>query len=265
MQPIVLTAHFGREEYSLTINAGKMQLAVFLDNVGSISSRDIFWAIVGTEPDNIQNNRTITPTAPFLSSASGNISTSTRLIAQVGPGRLDIVFVPIEQGQTALPPSLREQGLVESLIRNSEGIFSALVNARIIRLGLIVDNIIQYNSLDDTNAAFAEVAGISYDLSGSQDLAFQMNRQEKFSDLIVVNKLTKVTANFFRLFAMPSFGSAHVAADTAFALVIEADINTAPETLLQIDGDEFRRLLEWMSERSRQILLGNGNIISRMN
>lgn len=213
-------------------NGQHIQLVWFVNDVDGIAAGDIFQRIWKTEADQIQQNRVLSTSSPFLSQASSRDAGLARQV-QVQPGRIDVVLSAEVDGDS-------EDELFRSLFEMPDSL-TALIDAveedyfldrEVFRLSVVATLLKPVDTYDDGRADFIKTLGYDFAIANATDLMFQINSR-KIIDGVNINRVVQIATTglqtFFAVFEQGGVPTPTTTAAIRYASRRHFDFNTVPE------------------------------------
>lgn len=166
----------------------------FPTSTSQLQAGHILSAILQTEPDTTQINRTPSPQAPFLSQATlaqdGAIYT-----VQVQPGRANLIIQPVDEAQS-LGPDFPLMDFEPIFSRTLDRIMNQEVSpvGDCLRLSIVVNVSWQRESRRDANVLFRRLTSIEADPEAI-DLIYQMNLRHNIDEGFTINTIRQFSVN----------------------------------------------------------------------
>lgn len=167
-----------------------VQLVWFISTHEGLNTQDLYRSAFGADPDSTQSNRSVSPTAPFLSQATGVIA-GRRLVLQLQPGRLDLI-VQAEQSEIDVDKGIRVLNLLEEL-DELQGPLSKISNSlsSVIRISTVATLSASTDSAESALKKCIEQIEFPCPTQAVTDFVFQANRRTTLGGKYEVNRLLR--------------------------------------------------------------------------
>lgn len=210
-------------------DAMSIQIVWFAADARHADAATIYNSILGVTPDSFQKNKTPTPAAPLLSSASGTLDNlAYELTVQVG--RVDlharpVTDVGVDEFETISEPEKVINDLASRAAKTGTGLRG--VN----RLALVTLLVSPAASHVEANQHSAALFGVELPRHDVSDLMFQINLRKPVDGVanLTMNRLLKFGVAAFQAVTV-ELGSQTVVPHSVqtFAASLTIDVNTVP-------------------------------------
>lgn len=202
-----------------------------------IKASELFQAFTGEEPDVVRKNKNPSPSNPMTFTAEGDVEEFKVALGQQ-PGRIELSLTPNPQAENIRIPLIdlsRGLDFFERALTRVNDIPDA------IRLSCVVNRYKEAESLEDLRSIFYNVIGFESAIPEAIDLAFQINRRTKFSN-VLGNRVT--TINVLETQNIRMVGSSIPEFTTEYGLGTMYDFNTVPDSNVLSAIDQKRVFME---------------------
>ncbi len=236
-----------------------IQFVLFKTDVAGERASTLYSKFVATEPDSTQTNRSPSPAAPHLTTASG-VHAERFCNVQVMPGRVDFFVTHPDRPQSGPWAWKLEEGI--TILEESAGSLAERVLptfGRTVRVAVIVTLLRNCPSQTEANATILERVGIEA-LAGAMDIAVQFSRRSpSVVKGFTLNRLLRFATSTSRELLVSADGMAQsFASHERHLATLQVDLNTVP-TGVEIDRNTAETILLDMVGRARTIAR-NGTI-----
>ncbi|MDX2483803.1 MAG: hypothetical protein QNK42_09130 [Pseudodonghicola sp.] len=166
-----------------------VQFSLFPSAPGGPKADEIFSCVFGSDADETQSNKSVSPQRNFLSQAKSQSKGAVQSV-RVLPGRVDIQISPEERVDG--PDAFSTVDAAESL----ESLLSGIGNfpwddSEYLRLAVVCNVVEREEDLSAANLKVANLSGLQAVCAESLDLMVQMNRRKRIAGDVEVNRVTQ--------------------------------------------------------------------------
>ncbi len=205
-----------------------VQCTWFVSAAENVRAHVLFEELFGTEPDTMQQSKSVGPTNPFFSHSTGKLM-GMNAIVQVQPGRVDAILAPDEGEESATIDTDRAISLLSAKL-----VEVPLVHQSVSRIALVVN---LFSAQADEDAAQKELfslAGITQNIPNAKSTVFQVNSPVDTEVGTKINRLVRYSSVAVQKFVLNLSGNgidaaAVPASVVSFGVQLMLDFNTVPD------------------------------------
>ena len=205
-----------------------VQCTWFVNAAEHIKAHTLYEKLFGTEPDTMQQSKSVGPANPFFSHSSGNLGGMNALV-QVQPGRVDAILAPDEREDSITIETERAVKLLSAKL-----IEAPLLQQSVYRIALVVNLFSVQGNEDASQRELFSLAGIKQDIPNAKSTIFQVNSPIDITDGVKLNRLVRYSCVAVQKFVLNIAGggmetAAIPASFASFGVQMMLDFNTVPD------------------------------------